>query len=75
MYSNVIKERNNDFNFIPPFPPFPPLEKVEPNSHFFCNFIIHFGRFGSTFPKGGKGGLFRKIQKIFGSTFPKGGCG
>jgi hypothetical protein len=44
MYSNVIKERNNDFNFIPPFPP---LEKVEPNSHFFCNFILHFGRFGS----------------------------
>jgi len=34
--------------------------------------------FGSTFPKGGKGGkgrLFRKIQQIFGSTFPKGGCG
>jgi len=24
MYSNIIKERNNDFNFIPP------LEKVEP---------------------------------------------
>jgi len=30
--------------------------------------------FGSTFPKGGKGG-FRKIQQIFGSTFLKGGCG